>query len=412
MLTKKAFEEQEAMNIGWIIASIIILTGVWLSLDYALGRKKHLASITRREYPIRNGHIEVYTHGMDLFSSFFKELRHAKHHIHVLFYILQDDSFCHEFLAILQEKAKAGVEVRLMVDWLGSKAVKRQTVQALEGAGVKFLFSNKPAAPFFFYTIQVRNHRKITVIDGKIGFLGGYNIGKEYIDGDPKLTPWRDYHLKITGESVRDLQREFLLDWKRSAKTDLLGNPIYYPELQAGPVRHQVFPSEGLFLEETFAALIGKAQHSITIGSPYFIPSDKLMKHLLNALKKGIRVTIIVPAKSDHFLVQEASYPYLRTLLKNGADVYQYMKGFYHAKTMVIDESVCDIGTANFDKRSLFLNDEINCYVYDAAFIQSIKNILLQDIQDSSPLSLAKLNRPNFIRSIKEVLSLAVSRFL
>jgi cardiolipin synthase A/B len=410
--TKKSFEEQLTMNVGLTILLIILLICVWLSLDYALGRKKHLANLKQRNYPIRLSHVDVFTHGKDLFSSYFKDLREASHHIHVLFYIVKDDRISNEFFSILQEKAMAGVEVRILLDWVGSFPVKRKTVQALESAGIQFAFCHKPTAPFFFYTLQVRNHRKISIIDGNIAYMGGYNVGKEYIDEDPKLTPWRDYHLRLTGEVAQDLQSEFLSDWRKCAKTNLLNNSIYFPKLQPGSIRNQVFPSEGFHLERMFSNLIKKAEKSITIGTPYFIPSKRVMDDLIIALKRGVKVAIIVPSMTDHLLVQEASFRYLRRILNEGGTVYQYLKGFYHAKTLMIDDTICDIGTANFDKRSFFLNHEINCFTYDSAFIQSVKEIISKDIQDSKILTLRELNNQSFSKKLLEVIARLFSNFL
>ncbi|SFB03473.1 MULTISPECIES: cardiolipin synthase [unclassified Bacillus (in: firmicutes)] len=393
------------MNAGWIIAIILFMIAVWLPLDFALGRKKHRAALKRKDYPIRMSDIDIFTHGKTLFSSYFGELKNAKHHIHVLFYIVKEDDISEEFLSILEEKAKAGVEVRLLLDWLGSWSVKKKTVKRIEAAGIKFAFCHKPQFPFVFYTFQTRNHRKITIIDGKVGFLGGYNVGKEYIDQDPKLTPWRDYHLKITGEAVQDIQHEFLTDWQKCAKVDLFNLKTFFPALEKGSIRHQILPTEGFELETTFSGLISKAEKSITIGSPYFIPSKKVMAELMRALHRGVEIQIIVPAVADHILVREASFPYFRKLLREGATVYQYMKGFYHAKVLIIDDYVCDIGTANFDKRSFFLNHEINCFIYDFNTIQKVKDIIAKDILDSQKLTLKHLNKPNLLRSIKEAFS-------
>ncbi len=394
----------------WIIILIIGLT-LLLALDFSIGRKRHLAQINKQSYPIRNSQLSIFTKGPDLFDDYFTELKRAKKHIHILFYIVKDDSFSQEFLEILIRKAQEGVEVRLLVDWVGS-TVSREYKKKLKAAGVEFAQSQIPKFPFFFYTSQVRNHRKITVIDGEIGYAGGYNVGKEYIDKDKKLSPWRDYHLKLTGEGVKDLQKEFLLDWKKSAKVNLLQSHIYFPPLEKGEIRHQFIPSEGNLLEATLHELINKAETSIMIGTPYFIPSASIFEELLKAIDRGVTLTLIVPFNPDHALVKEASFKYLRQLLKKGADIHQYKKGFYHAKVLVIDDKLCDIGTANFDKRSMFLNFEINCLIYNQDVIRQIKTILHKDLLDSEQVTLSELNRFNPFRSIKERAAQTVSYFL
>ncbi|MEH7303632.1 cardiolipin synthase [Neobacillus drentensis] len=400
------------MNLALILSGLFFLIIIWLVLDFNLGRKKHLSIVSRRETAIIHGDLDIFTHGKKLFADYFQELRNAKKHIHVLFYIVKDDAISQDFFTILKEKAREGVEVRLLVDRLGSLKVKKEAIQTLRETGVRFAFSNTIKLPYLFYSAQVRNHRKITIIDGEIGYLGGFNVGKEYIDEEPSLGIWRDYHLKITGRSVNFLQTEFLTDWHEYGGEDLFEDPSYFPVLIDGQVRHRFVPTEAQQLEENYLKLIQQADESMIIGSPYFIPCQKILAALLAALKRGVHISVIVPYTADHFLVQEGSYRYLRKLIQAGANVYQYKKGFYHAKTLMIDDKICDIGTANFDKRSMYLNKEINCYIYDKAFIHRLKEILEKDIGDSAPLTLAVLNKPNPIRSFKEGIAGLVSYFL
>jgi cardiolipin synthase len=400
------------MNLPSIVIALILLIIVWFYLDFILGRIKHRTSFSKRETPILHGNFDIFPHGKELFADYFNELKNARSHIHILFYIVRDDEFSQQFFDILKAKAKEGVEVRLLVDRIGSYRVKKPAIKELRNAGVQFAFSNRIRLPFLFYSSQVRNHRKISIIDGKLGYLGGFNIGKEYIGQDPKLSPWRDYHLKITGESVPYLQREFFIDWNEYASDHVIVNSRYAPEQPKGTVPHQFVPTEAGFLEEKYFNLIQNAKKSITIGTPYFIPSKKLIHELIRAAKLGIKITIVVPYITDHMLVQEASYRYLRLMLQAGAQVFQYKNGFYHAKSIIIDDDLCDIGSANFDKRSLFLNKEINCYFYDPAFVNRFMDIIHKDILDSKPLKLGDLNKPNLLKSIKEGIAGAISFFL
>jgi cardiolipin synthase A/B len=395
-----------------IVIALILLIIVWFYLDLTLGRKKHRSLFSKRETPILHGDFDIFPHGKGLFADYFQELKMARSHIHILFYIVRDDEFSQQFFDILKTKAKAGVEVRLLVDRVGSYKVKKPIIEKLRAAGVQFAFSNRIRLPFLFYSSQVRNHRKITIVDGKIGYLGGFNVGKEYIDQDPKLSPWRDYHLKITGESVSYLQQEFFIDWNEYASDHLVVDSRYAPRQPKGKIPHQFVPTEAGHLEDKYFYLIQNAKKSITIGTPYFIPSKKLIHELLSAAKRNIKITIVVPYITDHALVQEASYRYLRMMLKAGAQVFQYKNGFYHAKSIIIDDHLCDIGTANFDKRSLFLNKEINCYFFDPAFVNRFRDVLHADILDSKPLKLEDLNKPSLSRSIKEGIAGVISFFL
>ncbi|MFP7298564.1 cardiolipin synthase [Neobacillus niacini] len=399
------------MNLPSIVIALILLIIVWLYLDFTLGRKKHLTLFQKRETPVMYSNFDIFPHGKELFADYFHELKNAQFHIHILFYIVRDDQFTQQFFDILKAKARDGIEVRLLVDRIGSHKVKKNAINELRAAGVQFAFSNRIRLPFLFYSSQVRNHRKISIIDGKIGYLGGFNVGKEYIDQDPKLTPWRDYHLKITGESIPFLQREFFIDWNEYS-SEKVHPDVYAPQQPKGSVPHQYVPTEVGFLEDKYLSLIKNAKKSIIIGTPYFIPSNKLIHELMTAAKRGIKITIVVPFITDHMLVQEASYRYLRLMLKSGAQVFQYKNGFYHAKSIIIDDTLCDIGTANFDKRSIFLNKEINCYFYDPAFVNRFKEVIHKDILDSKPLRLEDINKPNLSRTLKEGIAGAMSFFL
>ncbi|RHW40228.1 cardiolipin synthase [Neobacillus notoginsengisoli] len=395
-----------------LFAGCLFLLIAWLAADLHFGRKRRIEKARFEPMPIRKGTIKILTRGSELFKDYFTELRRAERHIHVLFYIVKEDALSHEFFDLLSEKAKAGVEVRMLVDWIGSKALTKDTAASLKQAGIQLAFSNKLKLPFLFYTLQARNHRKITVIDGATGYLGGYNVGNEYIGGNPKLSPWRDYHLKITGESVQDLQEVFLTDWKDAYGEDLRRLPFYFCKRGVGDAEHQLLPTAGFMLEETCLELLKSARQKIVIGTPYFIPSKKLFAELIACLGRGVELSIIVPGIADHPLVKEASFRYLRPLIRKGARIYQYMYGFYHAKTILIDDTVCDIGSANFDKRSLFLNSEINCYMYSQESIVEAAAIIENDMKASRELKLSELEKPDILRSTKEILGWSVSLFL
>ncbi|MFF5399070.1 cardiolipin synthase [Peribacillus butanolivorans] len=400
------------MKIITTLASIFLLIFTWCWVDFKLGHKRNMKQVTNIKYPPRKSDMTVFTSGKILFDDFMKEIKLAQDSIHILFYIVKNDKFSKEFLKLLQTKAEAGVEVRLLVDRIGSKNISRESIQELKKSGVHFSFSFKPKLPFLFYSIQKRNHRKITVIDGRIGYLGGFNIGKEYINQGEKLNPWRDYHVKITGEGVKDLQEVFLSDWVHDTNEDYRGTPAYFPTLVPGTQAHQVIVTNGSHLEQTLTRLIQQAEKKIIIGTPYFIPSQTLFQELRSALARKVSVTVIVPEMSDHALVKEASFPYFRVLLKEGAAILQFQRGFYHSKVILIDDIICDVGTANFDKRSLFLNSEINCLIFDRAFIEDVKKELAVDIAESKPLSRDSLSSINVVRTAKESLASLLSPFL
>ncbi|MGY3718114.1 cardiolipin synthase [Sutcliffiella cohnii] len=381
-------------------------------LDFKLGRKKHLAEVEHDVFPKRKSNISLFTDGGTLFKHMYDDLREAKEHIHALFYIVREDHISKEFLSILKEKAEEGLEVRLLMDWGGSFKFKKETVQQLKGSGVEVYFCHPPKFPHLFYSINERNHRKITIIDGKIGYVGGYNVGKEYVDQDAKMGVWRDYHLKVTGEGVKDLQFQFLQDWKDDTGIDLRENNQYYPPLTPGEITHQFVPTNGAFLTETFVSLIKKAKKQIIIATPYFIPSDELIKELFKALNRGVKVSVLVPQKEDHLLLRDAGFNYFPALMQAGATIYRFYYGFYHAKVMVIDEEICDIGTANFDKRSLFLNHEINCLIYDSEFVQCVLHEIQEDMHNSEVLTPDYLKKRSFLAKGKQRVAKILSPLL
>jgi cardiolipin synthase A/B len=407
------------MDLGMVsvIILVLIILVIWLNFDYQFGRKQHVANSDPHEYPVGKGDFQrIFSHGPELFEDLFQEIKNAKKHVHVLFYIAKDDKISNEFFSILKEKAREGVEVRLMLDRIGSYKVTKQMAHELKAENIKFAFSHVPKLPFLFYSFNVRNHRKITVIDGEIGYIGGFNVGKEYIDLDPKLSPWRDYHLKLRGQVVHDLQREFLIDWAKASETELIEHKAYYPDFAEPKKGHEisirVVSSEGAFIEGYLSKLIRGAETSIFIGTPYFIPSSLLFSDLLDALKRGVKLTLLVPLTADHILVKEASYRYLRPLLAAGAEVYQFNNGFYHAKVLFFDEGICDIGTTNFDQRSMFFNYEINCLMYDQSSVQRVKTVVEKDLKDSKKLTLAQLNQVSLWTKTKETIAKPIEKFL
>jgi cardiolipin synthase len=394
------------------ILLIAIILFLLVMLDYKLGERVYKSALKKKEYPNRQSDLTLFTTGEALFNDYFAELKQAKYHIHILFYIVRNDDVSQQLLNLLKKKAEEGVEVRVLVDWIGSLGLSRKTIQSLKESGIQFAFSNKPFFPFFFYKLNERNHRKITVIDGKIGYLGGFNVGKEYMGQDPKFGNWRDYHLKIIGEGVQDLQTQFRTDWKQATGVAFSKTETYFPPLPQGKMKHQLIPTDGMYLQEKYIDLIKQAKREIIIGSPYFIPGKKVMKALLDAAERGVHITIITPMQADHMFVKEAAMPYFHQLLKANCDIYRFYDGFYHAKVIVIDDEVCDIGTANFDKRSFFINYEMNGYIYDKAFIQSLKEAIARDLETSEKLTMPFFQNRTIVDRVKETIATILSPLL
>lgn len=394
-----------------IIASLLILFFL-LGLDYTLGRKSHLKKVDNPDYPFRMSDLALYTTGEQLYTDYFADVKEAKDHVHVQFYIFRNDNFGKEFVTLLSEKAKQGLEVRLLLDFIGSNMVTKEMEKKLKDSGVHISYSNKPSLPYWFYKLNARNHRKITVIDGKIGYVGGYNVGEEYLGKDPKYGFWRDYHLKMVGEGVADLQSQFATDWSKATKEQIAHNDRYYPDLPIGNIKLRLVPTSGVFLKDKMIDLIKQAEKEIIICTPYFIPGDELANELIAAARRKVSVRVLMPRKPDHPLVKEGAYPYFEKLMKEGIDFYMYSNGFYHAKVLVIDEKLMDIGTANFDKRSMFANYEVNCLIHNTEFIQQVRHEIDKDFRQSNKLPISTITDQTFFHRVKVKIATIVSNFL
>lgn len=329
-----------------------------------MGQKQAKKQAPKRTYPKRKGTIDFICSGPEFFRQFFLDIGNARKRIYCLFYIIRDDRITGEFFHLLKEKARSGVDVCLLMDWQGSSKIKKHHLNSLKQAGVRVGCSRKPRLPYFFFSLQQRNHRKITVIDSNIAYLGGFNMGLEYMgeSDNPNLSPWRDYHLRLSGPSAIDLESEFIADWNEENQPYL--QPHEQAEDHGSGIEHLIVPSGSGNLEEK---LIG--------------------------LARGVHVTVLIPKHEDHPFVQEAARPFLKELMRfPTARIQSFTNGFYHAKIIIFDEEVCDIGTANFDARSQRINFECNCFIYGKDFIKQIRPFIEKDLCDSETLGAADLS--------------------
>ncbi|MFB7138313.1 cardiolipin synthase [Gottfriedia sp. NPDC056225] len=359
--------------------------------------------------PFKNRYSEtmLITDGNVLYENLLKDINEASSSISMLFYIVRNDDTSEKFLSLLEKKAHEGLQVRLLVDWIGSFGLKRKRIEKLKKNGVKVLFNRRTGFPYTLYRFQHRNHRKITVIDQKTGYFGGFNIGKEYIGFDEDLGYWRDYHIRMTGEGVKDLHVQFLIDWVRSGGESFTLTDE--KDLVKGKIEHHFYSSDFIRIENLYKKLIDKAEKHIFIGTPYFIPTKKLMDALLAAQKRGVRICVMVPEKEDHRLVKEASFPHLLLILEGGGEVFHYQKGFFHAKVLLIDDRCCDVGSVNFDRRSLCINDEWSCIFASESFILEIKKIFMKDLERSKSYPIQHYKKTTLSWKCRKLLSKLLS---
>ncbi|MGG6432464.1 cardiolipin synthase [Anoxybacillus sp. D401a] len=346
----------------------------------------------------------VLTNGEETFAAIFAQLEKAEHHIHLEYYIVRDDDIGQRLKQILINKAKKGVHVRFLYDAVGSWKLSKTYIQEMREAGVDMIPFSPVRLPFLNNTINFRNHRKIIVIDGKVGFVGGLNIGDEYLGKNEYFGFWRDTHLFVYGEAVRTLQLIFLQDWYyMTGQTLLTMNYLSAPTVDEALGGVQLVAggpdTKWEVIKHLFFAMITSAQRSIWIASPYFIPDEDILTALKVAALSGIDVRLLVPKRPDKKIVFYASRSYFPELLEAGATIYEYEKGFMHSKIVVVDGELASIGTANMDMRSFHLNFEVNAFLYQTPSVQTLVDDFLNDFRDSTQIDKKQFqHRPLWMR--------------
>ena len=361
--------------------------------------------------------ISVLTDGMHKFESLIKDLMEAKQTINIMYFIVKNDSMGRPLIDTLTKKAKEGIEVRLLIDAMGSRQISKKTLESFRLAGGQFAFFFPPMFKYLNMKLNYRNHRKLVVIDGAIGYLGGFNVGNEYIGKKKKFGFWRDTHLRLMGSCVQDMNARFILDWRFASKENIVLSQAYYDEpFQAGTTGIQIVSCGPDSLREEikqgYLKMISSAKKNIYIQTPYFVPDASILEVLKTAVLSGVDVKIMIPCMPDHMFVYWATYSYVGILLNLGAKIYIYDEGFMHAKTICVDGEIASIGSANFDIRSFRLNFEANAFIYDAAEVYKLEAIFETDMMKSHELTKHLYrNRPLIIK-FKESISRLLSDLL
>ncbi|GAE36149.1 cardiolipin synthase [Halalkalibacter akibai] len=376
--------------------------------DFILMNLSHSASLLTE-----NNQVTVYTKGADKFDSLLSDIKQAKSHIHILYYIIRDDELGNKIADALASKAKEGVEVRLLYDDLGSRRLSKTFIEKVKSAGGEIEAFFPSRIPFINLTLNFRNHRKLVVIDGETGYIGGFNVGDEYLGLNQRFGYWRDTHLKIKGEAVNHIQTRFIQDWNQASKKEITIKEYLYPfTKQYGKFGIQIVssgPDSQLEqIKKAYIKMILKAKKYVYIQTPYFIPDESLLDALKIACFSGLDVRIMIPNKPDHPFVYWATYSNIGELLKIGAKIYIYDNGFLHCKTIVADDEIASIGTANIDVRSFRLNFEVNAFLYSSKDVKPLTEIFHEDMKHSRELTKEDYNK----RSLKIRFKESVSRLL
>lgn len=365
----------------------------------------------------QDNEVEIFNQGDELFECLFNCLGKAQRSIHAQFYIIRNDALGRKFLQILCQKAREGVKVKLLYDGMGCIRLPRKFFRPLQEAGGDVEVFFPPFLPYINLRINYRNHRKICVIDGEHAFVGGFNVGDEYLGVTERFGFWRDTHLHIRGSAVDALQLRFLLDWRYASRQDLSFEQEFFLMRQGkGQTGIQVVASgpdsKWTSIKHGYLKIINKAKNNVFIQTPYFVPDESILEALKVASLSGVDVRLMVPGKKDHPFVHWASLSYIGELLEAGARVYMYENGFLHNKVLVSDGFASTVGTANMDIRSFRLNFEVNAFIYDPTIGKSLEETFFQDLKHCRELTIEKyMQRKRWIK-IKEAFSRLLSPLL
>lgn len=400
---------------------ILAISGMIFSSAHQSVRKfEKLANLILNQSlsPITSGNdVSLLFNGENKFPKVFEDIKNAENHIHVEYYIFDADTIGCKFIDLLIEKAKEGVSVRFIYDDFGSRQIRKKQVSRLRAAGVEAFPFYKIKLIFLANRLNYRNHRKIIVIDGKIGYVGGINVSDKYINSDSNKNAvfWRDTHLRIEGPAVSKLQYVFIGDWNYCSGEHLEPNSEFFLPKEAyssssgkivqiaasGP------DSDTPLIQQTLIQAINLAKEEILITTPYFIPGESMMDSLIIAASSGVKIKLLVPGDSDSVLVDFAARSYYARLLKSGAQIYRYHKGFVHAKTTVVDKQLAIVGTANMDIRSFDLNFEVNALVYDKEIAEELSNEFYNDLKCAIQIDAEKWkNRNKFLQLTEKIAGL------
>jgi cardiolipin synthase A/B len=397
-------------TIAATIAIVLLVTNLSLGDKHVDWRTEHLYAVEDPQFvrtmgvmlgpPLAGGNrVEALLNGDQIFPAMLQAIRSARETVTFETYIYWSGAIGKDFADALAERARAGVRVHVLVDWVGSSKLEPSLLEEMAAAGVELRRYNKPR----WYTmgrVNNRTHRKLLVIDGRVGFTGGVGIADNWLGDAQGPAHWRDTHFRIEGPAVAHFQAAFVDNWTKATGDVLHGTP-YFPPLQpSGSQRAQMFissPGGGAeSMQLMYLLSIGAATRSIRLSMSYFVPDDVAIQSFVDALQRGVKVQLILPgAHIDTELVRRASRATWGRLLEAGAEIYEYQPTMYHCKVMIVDDLWVSVGSTNFDNRSFAVNDEANLNVYDAAFARAQSSVFDADLARSRRISVEEWkNRP------------------
>ncbi len=350
--------------------------------------------------------VDVLNNGADTFDAILVALRRAQKFIHLQYYIFDEDEIGNRILDILKEKAAQGVEVRMIVDDVGSWELKRAFFKKMQGYGIEIYSFLTVRFPSLTSKVNYRNHRKIVVVDGEVGFLGGINVADRYIKGNPAYGIWRDMHIRIKGDAVNALQSVFLIDWYFVSQKDIADMKYFPPKEPEGDKPIQIVTSgpdsDWAAIMMGYYQAISSAKKYVYITTPYFMPGESVLTALKASALGGVDVRILIPEKSDVYFTALCTNSYIKEMLLSGVKFYFYQPGFLHSKMMVIDDALCTIGSTNMDFRSFEQNFEVNAFIYDEKKSLEVKGYFMDDLAHSRLISIDEWSKRPLWQKAKE----------
>ncbi len=392
-----------AGTVAATLAVVVLVVNLGLGDKQIDRRLQHLYAVADPQFQrtmgvmlgpslVDGNRVDALLNGNEIFPAMLDAIRSAKETVTFETYIYWSGSIGEAFAAAFADRAKAGVKVHVLIDWVGSSKIDEAYLKEMRDAGVELRRYNKPR----WYTIgrvNNRTHRKLLVVDGRVGFTGGVGVADKWLGNAQSPEHWRDTHFRIEGPAVAQFQAAFLDNWTKATGAVLHGTPYFPPLKPAGTHRAQMFissPGGGAeSMQLMYLLSIGAATRSIRLSMSYFVPDDVAIASFADALQRGVKVQLILPGEHiDTEVVRRASRAQWGKLLRAGAEIYEYQPTMFHCKVMIVDDLWVSVGSTNFDNRSFSVNDEANLNVYDAVFAQRQSAVFEEDLKRSRRISL------------------------
>ncbi len=418
MYSRKGLKDLERLR-NLTVEQLDNLPDNHLKLSEQLYTKKRLMNLmlsNSNAILTNNNEIQILRNGEETFPEIFRTIENARHHVHLEYYIIENDRIGNYLRELLIRKAKEGVEVRLIFDDVGSWELKKKFIRSMSDAGVMVDCFMKVRFPMLTSRVNYRNHRKILVVDGETAFVGGLNFADRYQDGVPGIGPWRDTHLKVTGGGATALQIIFMADWYFVSKEILKGNEYFKP-FESGNGKLVQMTASGPdsdweSISQAYFSAIATADDYVYISTPYLMPTGDIVTALKTSALGGVDVRIIVPGLSDAITPKWGTNSYIEELVESGVKVYFYKGGFTHSKVIIADGIFSSVGTANLDFRSLETNFEVNAMIYDPEIAGILAGQFLEDQEKSELVILEEWQKRPRINKIKESFARILSPML